>query len=128
MLDMRQVGVRLVLFAFIAVGAVVHAFAGELTVDTYCALSVARLERAVSALEIEGRALTAQDESALWASHGTTRDAFYEYAGAHREDVQAYLTSHAELQKTIDILSNRLHELVGQIDAAQTASDDAGPR
>lgn len=120
--------IQVLVIGMVTVSAANRAFAEELTAETYCSLSVARLESAVRILESEARAPTDQDEEVLWRAGRTSRDAFYGYAGAHSGALQAYLTSRPELAATIDSLSKRLRELVNQLDAVRSVQDEAGTR
>jgi hypothetical protein len=88
--------------------------AADLTVAAYIELSLDRLQLAQATWERQQQAPSADAEEALYQQYGTTVMAYYAFAGAHRQEIEAYLAAHPEMQVQIDSRSDRLHELIEQ--------------
>lgn len=104
----------LVLLVLLSPGAVGTAGAETLTLESYFEVALARLDLVVGTWEQTGHGPGEEEEAALFQQHGITPEAFYGFAGEHREEIAAYLEGHPDLQQAIDDLSARIQQLVAQ--------------
>lgn len=93
--------------------------AADLSVATYCELSVVRLQLAVTTWEQLGRSPTEDEEVSLWQRYGTTAEEYYAFGSAHRDEVDQYLAVYAAVETEVERLSARLEELIEQVEARQ---------
>ena len=88
--------------------------AEPLSEETYCALSIARLQLAQDTWERMRRGPMEAEEAVLWRQHGTTAEEYYTFPSAHHKDVERHLASYPEIQAQIERLSERLEQLIDQ--------------
>lgn len=101
-----------------AVAALVLASAqsaqADLTVESYCQLSVERLQLATDLLEQQGRLPDLLEQAALFSRYGTTAEEYLAFGSANRDAVEAYLAAQPELQAQLDALRARMDVRIAQ--------------
>lgn len=104
----------LVLLLLLSPGVMKMAGAEPLTLESYFEVTLARLDLVVGTWEQTGHGPGEEEEAVLFQQHGITTEAFYGFAGEHREEIAAYLEGHPDVQQAIDDLSARIQQLVAQ--------------
>jgi hypothetical protein len=97
--------------------------AAELTLETYTALSIQRLELAEGSWSSAAAPPTAEAMAALFASHGTTEAAFIAYTSAQRRAIDDHLAAHPAQRQRIQELSASVREA---IQASSEANGNTG--
>jgi hypothetical protein len=91
-------------------------WADGLSVETYLAVSVARLELVRDALAQEQRVPSQAEIDALWQRYGTDEEEYIGYRSRNSEQVAAYLDQNSGLYDHIGNLSAQIDALVSQLD------------
>lgn len=94
--------------------------AGEdgILVERYVAVTIQRLRAAAVTVERERRPMRADEEEALLATAGMTRETYYGFAGANGDALSAHLAAHPAEREEIEALSARVRAAVERLDAA----------
>lgn len=90
------------------------ALAEELTVASYVDLTIERLELAHHTWSAEGRSPVETEEAELCHPYGTDLDAYYAFAGEHRQEIEDYLAEHTAKRDTIDSLAADVAAVIEQ--------------
>jgi hypothetical protein len=90
----------------------------ELTVETYCQLSIERLQLARDLLEQQGRLPDALEQAALFSRYGTTAEEYLAFGSANAHAVETHLTLQPELQTQLDTLGAQMDALIAQRESA----------
>ena len=109
---MTRIGALLLAATLLLVPGTTPLRAEDLSVESYCNLSLERLKKAVAAWEETGKGLAPAEEDVLFEKHGTTREVYFAFASDQREEIQSYLDVNPELRKDIEDLSDRLRRLI----------------
>ena len=94
------------------------AWAEGLTVETYCDLTITRLEL-VNRSWSAGQEPSDAEEAALWQRYGTTAPEYYAFRGKYPQMVDQYLDEHPEISDQIDQLSMSIERAIRQKEATQ---------
>jgi hypothetical protein len=84
-----------------------------LNVNTYCELTLAKLELTHRCWQMNSRGPTPIEEGGLFARYGTTSTSYYAFGSANSQKLVSYLSSSA-ISDRIQELSSRIHELIEQ--------------
>lgn len=93
------------------------AFAAELTVPSYVDLTIDRLELAYATWSQEGRSPVETEEAAVCQLYETTLDAYYAFAGGHKQEIEDYLAEHTDKRDTIESLAADIAAIIEQQEA-----------
>lgn len=93
------------------------AAAAELTVAVYVDLTIGRLELAHDTWTQEGRSPAETEEAEVCRLYDTDLDAYYAFAGAHREEIEDYLDELPEKRQRIETLAAEIAATIEQKEA-----------
>lgn len=93
------------------------ALAAELTVASYVDLTIERLELAYRTWSEEGRSPVETEEADVCQLYETTLDAYYAFAGDHKQEIEDYLAEHTDKRDTIDSLAADIAAIIDQQEA-----------
>lgn len=88
------------------------AFAGDLSIERYIELSIARLELAKESWTTTQQPPTTEATTVLFSSYGIEETDYLSYAGANRETIDAYLADHPDAKQRIDALSADIDQAI----------------
>jgi hypothetical protein len=90
------------------------AVAAELTVASYVDLTIKRLELAYTTWSEEDRSPVETEEAALCQLYGATLEAYYAFAGEHRQEIEDYLSENTAKRDRIDSLAADIAAIIEQ--------------
>jgi hypothetical protein len=101
----RRPALATVVLAAVLALLALPALAAELTVATYVDLTIDRLALAYDTWSQEGRSPVETEEAAVCQLYETDLDAYYSFAGDHRQEIEDYLAEHDDKRAAIDSLA-----------------------
>ena len=105
---------RMLLLAALLIPLAAVAGNAELDVERYIELTIARLELVEASWRETGEPPPQSEIEELYPAHGTDQETYLCFAGEKKEEIDAYLEEHPELQATIESLSASIRSQIEQ--------------